>query len=365
MYRKVVAVWASLALVLGFIVVIDTTLDFIPSVKGATLFVNKTGNGGAYMSIQDAIDAANTGDTVFVYNGTYIENVNVGIAINITGEDRNNTIIDGGNNGNGFSVNANWVNISGFSITNCGGVPFGGGISLDNVHNCTITDNNLSNNNRNGMTLESSRNNLISNNNMSSNVDDGILIRSSSTDNTIINNEVSLNGDNGIDIFSSDSNNITGNYATFNDRYGILIQYSVNCTIVENSLMNDGIVLDGFTNDHYSTHTILDTNLVNSNPVYYYKGSNGMSIDGIPAGQVILVNCDNIEINNLEIFNTDSGISVYYSSYIKTSRIVTYRTIMQMALISMEQPSVILKITIYIRMTRRVSSFILQLTMLS
>ena len=44
----------------------------MPTAKGDTLYVGGNGTGN-YTSIQDAIDNASDGDTVYVYNGTYIE----------------------------------------------------------------------------------------------------------------------------------------------------------------------------------------------------------------------------------------------------------------------------------------------------
>ena len=46
-----------------------------------------------YQFIQDGIDNASDGDTVFVYSGIYYEQVTVDKSITFEGEDRNSTII--------------------------------------------------------------------------------------------------------------------------------------------------------------------------------------------------------------------------------------------------------------------------------
>ncbi|EMR75239.1 nitrous oxidase accessory protein [Thermoplasmatales archaeon SCGC AB-540-F20] len=99
--------------------------------------------------VQDGIDVVNESGTVYVFNGTYYENVVIDITINLTGEDRNNTIIDGGGSGDVVYVSADWVNISGFTIQNSGsaGYPqYHSGIQIvsnfTNVSNNTIVDNN-------------------------------------------------------------------------------------------------------------------------------------------------------------------------------------------------------------------------------
>ena len=62
---------------------------------GNTLYVGGSGPNN-YTSIQDAIDNASDGDTIYVYSGIYYENVVINKRINLIGEDRNGTIIDGG-----------------------------------------------------------------------------------------------------------------------------------------------------------------------------------------------------------------------------------------------------------------------------
>jgi nitrous oxidase accessory protein NosD len=136
MLRKIVAVWLSISIMFGFVVIVDVITDLTPTVRATTLYVNTTGSGGAYTSIQDAIIASSDGGTVFVYNGTYYEHVVVGKMINLTGEDWNNTIVDAQGSGSSISVRRNWVNVSGFLVRNSGPEEWPGydaGIDLDDV----------------------------------------------------------------------------------------------------------------------------------------------------------------------------------------------------------------------------------------
>jgi len=89
----------------------------IPSFyDGNTLYVG--GNGpGNYSKIQDAIDNASDGDTVFVYSGTYYENLEVNKSINLIGEDKDITII----NGSEYRIlwiDASFIKINGFTLEN-------------------------------------------------------------------------------------------------------------------------------------------------------------------------------------------------------------------------------------------------------
>ncbi|GAH12836.1 unnamed protein product, partial [marine sediment metagenome] len=74
-----------------------TTISFDPpEPDGITLYVGGSGAGN-YTKIQDAIDDANDGDTVFVFDDSspYYENVMVDKSISLIGENKETTIIDG------------------------------------------------------------------------------------------------------------------------------------------------------------------------------------------------------------------------------------------------------------------------------
>ena len=152
---------------------------------GNIIYVDDSG-GADYTEIQDAINAANSGDTIYVYPGTYYENIIVDKIINLVGEDNANTIIDGCKLGDviTLSPSSNWVNITGFTIQNSGIEQLKDGIDVNSDYN-TIAGN-IIKNCENGISLNYWAHNCrISSNTIKDNIY-GILIYSVFPNNNII-----------------------------------------------------------------------------------------------------------------------------------------------------------------------------------
>jgi len=133
--------------------------------RGDILYVGGSGPGN-YSSIQAAINAANNGDTVFVYDDSspYFENVIIDESINLIGENKETTVINGGGSGDFVYISANGVSISGFTVQNCGSTSNAVGIELNNVQSCNIENNKINSNNGDGIEVFHSNSNTISNN---------------------------------------------------------------------------------------------------------------------------------------------------------------------------------------------------------
>jgi parallel beta-helix repeat protein len=165
-----------------------------PISNGNILYVGGTGEGN-YSKIQDAIDDASDGDTVFVYSGTYFEDVKINKSIVLKGENKQSTIIHGGGFGSGDGVilvkYSNNVEITGFSVRNS--CPFfpGSGIGLYSTEQCIVTDNiaydccigihtyttsditiykNTVTDNQFGIRVQNSKRNIITRNNIQDNI---------------------------------------------------------------------------------------------------------------------------------------------------------------------------------------------------
>ncbi|MGA1822362.1 MAG: pectinesterase family protein [Thermoplasmatota archaeon] len=76
------------------------------------------GADGMYDTIQDAVDNASSGDTVHIYSGIYNESVYVNKSLTLMGNGSTETILNGSESGDGFTIYLNGTGIAGdrFSV---------------------------------------------------------------------------------------------------------------------------------------------------------------------------------------------------------------------------------------------------------
>jgi peptidase C25-like protein/parallel beta helix pectate lyase-like protein len=109
-----------------------------------------------WISIQQAINAANQNDIIYVFNGTYYENIVINSPRNLIGEHWKTTIIDGRGNDDVVTITSNECLLSQFTIQHCGNMPFNAGISIApsitlKDHQIGIIENHITNNKNCGM----------------------------------------------------------------------------------------------------------------------------------------------------------------------------------------------------------------------
>ncbi|MFC1945172.1 right-handed parallel beta-helix repeat-containing protein [Chloroflexota bacterium] len=163
-----------------------------------------------YQNIQDAIDAASSGDTVKVTVGTYYDHITLKGGVVVQGAGENVTTIDGSGSGSVVTGVDNST-ISGFTIT--GGIYGIGNLSASP----TIINNIITGNTRDGI-YNSGASPTIINNIISGNAGSGIYNAFSSS--TILNNTIIYNKD-GIRTYGSPVPSITNNIITHNITFGL------------------------------------------------------------------------------------------------------------------------------------------------
>lgn len=204
-----------------------------------TIYVSNLNNAD-YKQIQDAINAANNGDTIIVQNGTYHETLTINTSINLVGMDKNNTIIK--------CTNINEKN----QLT----------VIMINADNCSIEDLTISKScdkeNVIGVKINSSSNNIY---NMTiSNFSEGFYLDKYSENNSISSCNI-INNIYGIYVDDSYNNNFSNNFISQNKLYGIYLQSSSNYNTVSHnciSLNDHGIRIKGAKYNNISSNIIIN-----------------------------------------------------------------------------------------------------------
>lgn len=247
-----------------------------------------------FTSISTGIHAASEGDTIFIFPGTYVENIIIDKQLNIYGVNVNGEepIVNGGGNGSVFTLNADGILINGIEIINSGNKSNDAGIKVKSNYN-TIKYNNFSNNNI-GILIISSNYNEINNNILIHNKKYGIAILGKETDiaikNIIENNTAFNNSESGILLDFSNYCNLTKNNVS-NNKFGIWLVSSKKNNIIGNNILKNyksGIIL-------YQTddNTIVGNNII----------QNDYGIISIKNNTIYLNNFIN---NNQNIFDAHS-----------------------------------------------------------
>ena len=317
-----------------------------------------------YPTIQAAIQSGYTldGHVIYVTTGTYYENVVVNKSVALIGEDRETTIIDGGNAASTVYLERS-ANVTGFTIRN-GDAPeqvdtttivgymvivdypsdWGAGILVDRA-NCCIVGNDVIDNNY-GICIRSSGNVTLSGNSIfgndvnlmidgdslshfindidalntvdgktvyylvneknlsidSSFSDIGFLALVNCTNITVQDLSLDNNGQ-GIVLVNTTDSTVTGNSIT-NNQEGIRLLGSSNNVFRDNSINNNVYSLwiqNGLTND-------IDTsNTVDGRPIIYWVNQQTRTVPS-DAGYVALINCKDIMTKNLNISGNRQGI---------------------------------------------------------
>jgi len=212
--------WLAVGIILLFLgtCVIPATAQNIGkqlSSRGNWLYVGGSGPGN-YTKIQDAIDNASNGDTVFVYDDSapYYETVIINKSISLIGENKKTTVIDGRNKVVTVALAEDDITFTGFTVQNAT-LFLSHGMYVHSNNNI-IRDNIFTHNELSDIYLHDSNNNTIRENTFQYSMIGVYLFESNDT--TVTRNTITKNYEYGIGLVNSKRNNISQNNIIDNER---------------------------------------------------------------------------------------------------------------------------------------------------
>ena len=269
-----------------------------------------------YQHINDATVNVSANDTVYVFNGTYHEQVYMETPVKLLGENKFTTIIDGGGvSGSTVVCHAYYITVKGFTITNSGHWPGDAGVWITDkyAHHSAydiIEDNLITRNTGGSINIyDTSSFNKFENNTIKDNAG-GLAVSGSNNRfvrNILINDSMRAGGtgsafdsnsiQNGsLTIYDIDSGSISNN--TFSDGASMSLT-STPIPIVNNSFVHaKGITISGELEE--LEKCTMQGNTIDGRPIYYWcQHSN----DAIPtnASEIIAVDCSKVHIEDLTI----------------------------------------------------------------
>ncbi|MFH1101154.1 MAG: right-handed parallel beta-helix repeat-containing protein [Methanobacteriota archaeon] len=241
----------------------------------------------AFSTIQPAINIVLHDGTIYVANGTYLQNIFINKTVTVIGANPFYTIIDANGTRNAIDINTDSVSITGCAIQNASvtGVVVNGenntikytriinnhyGIKISSSHN-NIFMNSFINTSQTGIEIQLTSYNTITENTF---IDQrcGIYILDGSHNtivgNSFMNNTKTINQ--GIVLQRSHYNTVTGNHISNALTYGLLLCGSKYNEVTDNSITHcrDGMYIYSESTSHVSKKNNITNNLIMNNSEY-------------------------------------------------------------------------------------------------
>ena len=277
------AVTVGLFLILSFVSVV------VPEVKVVEAESNTIVVPEDYFTIQEAVDNAAEGDTVFVRKGYYFESVLINKSLSLIGEAAESTIIRGDYRLNGtiVLVRHDNVNVTGFTIQAPSRTWSRRGIHLLHVRYCNVSGNTITDCGCGIWLYGASQNSIIGNN---------------LTDSTY-----------GIRIDFSDGNMLVNNVAA-DCAYGIQLTSSTNNTFRNNKMANNSHSFEFSDSEGPTFFNDVDaSNTIDEKPICYWVNRSDETVPS-DVEYIILVNCTGITVQDVDAVKNYKEILLAYTN---------------------------------------------------
>ncbi len=330
---KVKVLFLATALLLGSMVLLGVEAD-VPASIGTTYYVGGIGPGNE-SSINDAIALASAGDTIRVYDGVYNEKVYVNKTLNLIGNGTTSVITF---DDDIMVVNADWTNITGFKYIGTTYYKAGINIKADNVSacGCNFTNTHYA---LKSMSTKDGRwyNNTFLNcsvylymiscrgywvHNCSGYNSTWMSAYLNSVKGSEIHNCTFVHGETGINGFSLDGVAIENNTLIDHDE-SIKFSSAGSLYLRNNTMVGGGIEAHGWHLPHFENVDIDTSNTVNSDPVYYWVSQSFRSAP-LDTGELILVDCNNIDVGPLNLSDRSHGVFCILSNNVTMTEITAH-----------------------------------------
>jgi parallel beta-helix repeat protein len=225
-----------------------------------------------YSTIQEAANHVYNGYTIYIRNGTYYEHVVINTTINVDGENKDTTIIDGGGTGDVVTVTVPGVTISGLTVQNSGTQTYNAGIKTLSLNSNITIEDTIIQNNAIGIYLNYAYEqswNIVRNNSIHHNAK-GIYAHWANS-NEITGNIIMMNNKNGIEMQRCERATITGNIISDNGGCGIYLRGASHKNVIngKNTIRNNSV---GLRLSESNRNVISKNNFINnSNQAFFYS----------------------------------------------------------------------------------------------
>ncbi|PVX26760.1 MAG: hypothetical protein CW716_05405 [Candidatus Bathyarchaeum sp.] len=246
----------ALVFLFTFVLIGNCVLTFKPAL--ATSEPNTITVPDDYPKIQDAVAAANSGDTIIVKAGTYTEEwVSVDKQVSLVGDNQKSLVYY--STAVGFIVTADGAQISGFTIVSSVDMQ-GYAISITSSNNCVVEGNLIEGNVVGVSVTGSSSGNTISGNILNHNERSIELFNS--PENTISDNNITGAIVSAISLDDSSGNTVSGNrISDLEDGMGALMLWSSSNNVISKNLLFGGnpMLLLGSSDNVLSENFVVDS----------------------------------------------------------------------------------------------------------